>query len=218
MTWPQQQPPGGGVSTQKWVIGGLVAAVVVLVGVLAFVLGSRSSDSGSTSSGGTSTSEAAAETTSTTTTTTLVTTTAPTTVPTTVPPPVTPAPAPADPRTLPAGLFCRDLKARGYSYSAAVDYWQANGEPDRMDADRNGIPCETVYPRSDVVARWGGQEPSSGPPPGLSCRQIADGGYSYAVAVAYWYYEGLPARMDVDGNGIPCETVYPPAVVQAFWG
>jgi len=24
--------------------------------------------------------------------------------------------------------------------------------------------------------------------------------------------------MDADGNGIPCETVYPAAVVQAFWG
>jgi hypothetical protein len=36
--------------------------------------------------------------------------------------------------------------------------------------------------------------------------------------VAYWYDEGLPDRMDADGNGIPCETVYPAAVVQAFWG
>ena len=39
MTWPQQQPPSDGSSTQRWLIGGLIAAVVVLVGVLAFVLG-----------------------------------------------------------------------------------------------------------------------------------------------------------------------------------
>lgn len=64
-------------------------------------------------------------------------------------------PGPADVRALPAGLFCRDLNARGYSYSAAVDYWRMHGQPNQMDADRNGIPCETVYPRSDVSAYWG---------------------------------------------------------------
>jgi hypothetical protein len=24
-------------------------------------------------------------------------------------------------------------------------YWSLEGEPDRMDADLNGIPCETLY-------------------------------------------------------------------------
>jgi hypothetical protein len=43
----------------------------------------------------------------------------------------------------------------GYSYPAAVEYWRLEGYTDRMDADLNGIPCETVYPRSDVVAYWG---------------------------------------------------------------
>jgi hypothetical protein len=30
----------------------------------------------------------------------------------------------------------------GYDYTAAVSYWTSEGSPDRMDADRNGIPCE----------------------------------------------------------------------------
>jgi hypothetical protein len=56
---------------------------------------------------------------------------------------------------LAAGLFCRDLNAGGYAYDEAVAYWTREGQPDRMDADRNGIPCETVYPRNEVVAFWG---------------------------------------------------------------
>lgn len=58
-------------------------------------------------------------------------------------------------RAMPAGLFCRDLKAEGYEYTAAVTYWRNHGQPDRMDADLNGIPCETVYPAADVSAYWG---------------------------------------------------------------
>jgi hypothetical protein len=55
-----------------------------------------------------------------------------------------------------SGLLCRDLYAVGYGYSEAVAYWAREGSPDRMDADRNGIPCETVYLESDVAAFWGG--------------------------------------------------------------
>ncbi len=58
---------------------------------------------------------------------------------------------PGNVAALPAGLFCRDLNARGYSYVAAVGYWRLHGNPNQMDADRNGIPCETVYPASDVA-------------------------------------------------------------------
>ena len=57
------------------------------------------------------------------------------------------------PVTLPSGLLCRDLSARGVSYPDAVSYWWNEGAPDRMDADLNGIPCETVYP-SDVVYNY----------------------------------------------------------------
>lgn len=69
-------------------------------------------------------------------------------------PSATPTTETPDVRTLPAGLFCRDLDAQGYSYAAAVEYWRVHGQPNRMDADSNGIPCETVYPEQDVEAFW----------------------------------------------------------------
>jgi len=89
-----------------------------------------------------------------------------------------------------------------------------------MDADRNGIPCETVYSSSDVAAYWGDRLPAEGsvaPAHGLFCRDLFAAGYSYGEAVDYWYSEGQPARMDDDMNGIPCETVYPPSVVADYW-
>jgi hypothetical protein len=127
--------------------------------------------------------------------------------------------APGDVRALPAGLFCRDLKAKGFSYVAAVDYWRMHGQPNQMDADRNGIPCETVYARSDVAAYWNGREISGVVfwSPGLYCRDLVARGASYSEAVRYWWYYGMPDRMDADKNGIPCETVYSAAVVNAFW-
>ena len=54
-------------------------------------------------------------------------------------------------------------------------------------------------------------------PPGLTCAELAGRSYSYPAAVTYWQMEGQPARMDVDNNGRPCETVYPPAAVAGFW-
>jgi hypothetical protein len=50
------------------------------------------------------------------------------------------------------GLYCRDLDAQGYGFANAVAYWLEEGAPDRMDADRNGIPCETVYPGTEIEA------------------------------------------------------------------
>ena len=43
------------------------------------------------------------------------------------------------------------------------------------------------------------------------------GGFTYPEAVAYWWLEGMPDRMDADLNGIPCETVYPASAVYSFW-
>lgn len=68
--------------------------------------------------------------------------------------------APPSIATLNAGLFCRDLKALGYTYVEAVDYWMIELRPDRMDADRNGIPCETVWPPADVISIWGSPLPT----------------------------------------------------------
>jgi len=65
------------------------------------------------------------------------------------------------------GLFCRDLAAAGWDYTDAVAYWDAEGRPARMDADENGIPCETVYSSSDVTAYWGDPLPTGlAPGPG----------------------------------------------------
>ena len=155
--------------------------------------------------------------------TTTATTAPPTTTATTRPPPLTTVPGGVG--ALPSGLYCRDLSAMGYSYPAAVEYWRLEGYTDRMDADLNGIPCETVYPRSDVVAYWGdyGWDDSTFDyldtiPSGLFCRDLADAGFSYSEAVAYWYWDGLPDRMDEDLDGIPCETVYGEDVAADYWG
>ncbi|MGW7681201.1 hypothetical protein ACWGID_10705 [Kribbella sp. NPDC054772] len=131
----------------------------------------------------------------------------------------TSTPTSGDVRELPAGMFCRDLKAQGLGYAAAVDYWYLHGQPKQMDADRNGIPCETVYSRSSVAAYWNGREVNGvvNWQAGMYCRDLVARGASYAEAVRYWWYYGMPARMDADKNGIPCETVYSSAAVNAFW-
>lgn len=41
--------------------------------------------------------------------------------------------------------------------------------------------------------------------------------WAYTLLLAYWFLEGEPARMDIDGNGIPCETLFPPEVVADVW-
>jgi hypothetical protein len=53
-----------------------------------------------------------------------------------------------------SGLFCRDLVALETPYFYAVAYWFDQGLPQRMDADGNGIPCETVYDAIDVRDVW----------------------------------------------------------------
>jgi hypothetical protein len=63
--------------------------------------------------------------------------------------------------SLESGLYCRDLVPLGYGYADAVAYWTREGRPDRMDADRNGIPCETVYDAKDVIAFWGEPLPTT---------------------------------------------------------
>lgn len=71
----------------------------------------------------------------------------------------------AEYESAPKGLFCRDLRSAdaGASLFSAVGrrpadgffwslvYWSLEGQPDRMDADQNGIPCETLY-EPDVVS------------------------------------------------------------------
>lgn len=83
----------------------------------------------------------------------------PTASPTAVAPASTPSPTVEQSPTtltavgdLPSGLFCRDLAAREHPFADAVAYWVQEGQPARMDADLDGVPCETVYPASEVTA------------------------------------------------------------------
>jgi hypothetical protein len=112
-----------------------------------------------------------------------------------------------------AALLCADLAADGYDYASAVGYWVEEGRPDRMDADLNGIPCETVYDSAEISAFFAPAPTTSG----LFCRDVVSAGGDYAAAVAYWLLEGAPDRMDADLNGIPCETVYDSAEIAAFY-
>ena len=113
------------------------------------------------------------------------------------------AAAPGGVIALPAGLLCRDLVAQGFPYSAAAGYWDRHGQPGNMDADKNGVPCETVYPRAGVIAHYVGtpKRGRAGLAPGLRCADLADLGIGYP-----------------DGNGIPCETVYADSEVKRYWG
>ena len=46
---------------------------------------------------------------------------------------------------LPDGLRCADLASLGLGPKQAVDYWFLWNGPSLMDADVDGIPCETVW-------------------------------------------------------------------------
>jgi len=116
-----------------------------------------------------------------------------------------------------SGLFCRDLRASGFSYAEAVRYWDREGRPDRMDAAQNGTPCQTVYDSSEVASYWGLATAVYDLPSGLFCRDLKARGYSYDDAVWYWHLEGQTDRMDASTNGIPCQTVYPSSAVEAYW-
>lgn len=65
----------------------------------------------------------------------------------------------------PSGMYCRDLRkppprdagmdrpdSYHLNYGLVVYYWLAEGRPDRMDSDHDGVPCETVYPADEVAA------------------------------------------------------------------
>lgn len=66
----------------------------------------------------------------------------------------------------PKGLFCRDLlstESSAHPFTAAgrppaagffwsLVYWSLEGQPERMDADLDGIPCETLYDAAVVSA------------------------------------------------------------------
>jgi hypothetical protein len=46
------------------------------------------------------------------------------------------------------GRYCAIMYAAGWSYERALAYYEGHGRPAHMDADGDGIPCETVYPEA----------------------------------------------------------------------
>lgn len=87
-----------------------------------------------------------------------------------------------------------------------------------------------VLDRAGTTTAWGGSDFPEMPfmaAPGQLCREFLadpylDGWltrptYAYILVLAYWFLEGEPERMDVDGNGVPCELLFDPAVVADVW-
>lgn len=129
----------------------------------------------------------------------------------------------------PAGLFCRDLNALGYNYSEAVEYWEHHGRTEQMDASGTGIPCQTVYPRSDVEAEWGAErlwppcpsiteleqaafrlaseyEPGISPFPLTNARCV--GTWAVAETPVYYFPEVHPHYFKLDADGTPTAVTY----------
>ena len=105
------------------------------------------------------------------------------------------------------GLYCRDIVTdRWMGPEVPFLYWLVEGSPDRMDADRDGIPCETLFP--EIVLSQFLEDPyllEDGVPSGLTCDDLLRVRPFYRQAVAYYVTEGLPGMLDDDGDGIPCE-------------
>jgi Excalibur calcium-binding domain len=123
------------------------------------------------------------------------TTASPTTPPTTQPEPeaerepapTTTRPATTRPIKLVVGKYCAAMHAAGWSFEEARAYYEDLGQPAHMDADSDGIPCETVY------GEVGGQGPAPAPqqdcdpaypddclpspPPDLDCADVGHRGH-----------------------------------------
>jgi hypothetical protein len=114
------------------------------------------------------------------------------------------------PDQFPAGMLCSELVVAWdrAPFWFVVAYWLAKGEPERMDADRDGVPCETVYP--DYLIRHDLEDPFLRPdePSGMSCQEAWWWRPFYPQLLAYYFGEGFPTRMDEDGDGFPCESFY----------
>lgn len=120
----------------------------------------------------------------------------------------------------PKGLKCRDLLSPGIyvplfgtGLSAPADgyfwslvYWSLEGQPDGMDADGNGIPCETIFDPAVVAAvleggAIGGHEP---PPLGIALRPDGLGPVDFGTkaesAVESLVYFLGPADSDITSH------------------
>lgn len=70
-----------------------------------------------------------------------------------------------------------------------------------------GVAVPSDFPAGTVSCATLAETPSK------PARDGVDFGMDYATVVHYWMSLGSPASMDDDGDGLPCETVYPADVV-----
>jgi Excalibur calcium-binding domain len=100
------------------------------------------------------------------------------------------------------------MKAAGWSFEEARAYYEDHRQPAHMDADGDGIPCETVYgevgepgpapaPQEDCHPAYP-DDCLPPPPPDLDCAEVG-----HRVRVDHSY--GDPHRLDADRDGIGCD-------------
>jgi len=117
-------------------------------------------------------------------------------------------PATTRPLKLVIGKYCAAMHAAGWSFEKARAYYEDHGRPAHMDADGNGIPCETVYgkvegpgpapaPQEDCDHAYP-DDCLPSPPPDLDCADIG-----HRVKVDHSY--GDPHHLDADGDGQGCD-------------
>jgi hypothetical protein len=117
-------------------------------------------------------------------------------------------PATTRPIKLVVGKYCAAMKAAGWSFEEARAYYEDHRQPAHMDADGDGIPCETVYgevgepgpapaPQEDCHPAYP-DDCLPPPPPDLDCAQVG-----HRVRVDHSY--GDPHRLDADRDGIGCD-------------
>lgn len=121
---------------------------------------------------------------------------------------------------VPEGMYCRDLASQdldvalfysdpGFSEDGffwSLVYWSLEGQPDRMDADHNGIPCETLYDPAVVAAVLEGGPIGGHEPPPLGMALLPDGlgpvdfGTEAETAVESMIYLLGPADSDITSH------------------
>ena len=65
-----------------------------------------------------------------------------------------------------------------------------------------GVNCTDLLAESSSFSQLG---------EGLTSEQ------TYFAVVLHYYLDGRPTLMDIDNNGIPCETLFTPDVVAQVW-
>jgi hypothetical protein len=121
-------------------------------------------------------------------------------------------PATTRPIKLVVGKYCAAMHAAGWSFEKARAYYDDHGQPAHMDADGDGIPCETVY--GEVGGSAPAPEKDCDPSYPDACLKVGIGDYDCAGGSGNGpnYVEGPvtvrgsdPFGLDGNGDGVGCE-------------